>query len=74
MGIVEVFVFEDQDGTEETWSTFNAQEAKAYAQQHGFLCRALIYEYADSEPVWDYRPDHLQGPSGEFVSDEKGVV
>lgn len=56
MSTVTLYAFEDECGNEDTWTTFDATKAKAYAQKHGRLCTAQVYEWSDSEPAWDFRP------------------
>lgn len=56
MSKVEMYRFEDEYGTEHTFTTFNATEAREYARRYGLLMLADTYVYDDSEPVEDYRP------------------
>ena len=55
-GEIERYLFEDSDGNEIGWSTFDPTEAREYAQQHGYAMIAHTYEWSDSELVEDFRP------------------
>ena len=54
--IIERYVFENEMGEEEAFTTFNPREAQQVARTNRWLCVAQKFEFADSEPVWDYRP------------------
>lgn len=54
MSNVEVYTFENADGTEDGFTTTDAVEAREYAKANGLKWIANIYEWADSELVRDY--------------------
>lgn len=57
MGPIEVYAFENADGTEfGSYTTQDRREAQSYAQQHGLRVIAHTFEWSGSEPVseWDY--------------------
>ena len=54
MATVTLYAFEDDDGAEQTFSTFNAVEAKDTARMNAWRCLANEYEWSDSEVVWDF--------------------
>jgi hypothetical protein len=60
---VELYTFEDEDGTETGYSTFSAQEAKEHGRKYHLRVIANDYEWQDSEVAWDYL-----GDTGEPVS------
>lgn len=51
---LELYVFETAEGGEDFFTTIDPAEAKEYAQQHGLRCIARIFEFSDSEVVWDF--------------------
>lgn len=51
---IELYAFEDSDGTLHTFTTFDSMKAKEYAQDHSCRCIAQIHEYTESELVWDF--------------------
>ncbi len=53
---ITVYTFRDANDSEWAFHTQDYQAAKAYAQANGLLVIANEYEWADSEPVDDYRP------------------
>ena len=57
MSTLTLYTFEDADGSEQTYSTTNTYEAREAAERNGWLAIANEYEWSDSEPAWDFRPD-----------------
>jgi len=57
MAEIERYLFEDADGVEVAWSTYDATEAREYAKEHGYAMIAHTYEWSDSELVEDYRTE-----------------
>jgi hypothetical protein len=53
---IEVYSFEDADGTEQGYTTQDYSEAKRYAQEYRLLIIANTFEWSEAEPVDDYRP------------------
>jgi hypothetical protein len=53
---VTVYTFEDEDGTEVSYHTFDAHDAEQTARTNGWAVVANTYEWADSEhlPEWDF--------------------
>jgi hypothetical protein len=51
---ITVYAFEDGEGTEDDFTTFNYDEARDHAMKHKLKLIARTYEYSDSELVWDY--------------------
>lgn len=51
---ITVYTFESADGTEDTYTTMDTQEAGDRARQYGMRAIANTYEWADSEPLVDY--------------------
>ncbi len=56
MADVTLYTFEDADGTPDTFSTFNAREAKDRGSRYRMRVIANTYEFADSETAWDFLP------------------
>ena len=53
---VTVYTFEDEDGSEQVWTTQNPVEARDYARLNQLKMIANEYEYSDSEVVEDFTP------------------
>jgi hypothetical protein len=54
---IEVYTFKDSNGNStDSFTTQNIYEARQYAQANQYAIVALIFEYADSELIEDYRP------------------
>ena len=53
-GNLELYSFEDANGSERGYWTTDAVRAREYAQQNGLRWIANIYEWTDSELVQDY--------------------
>jgi hypothetical protein len=53
---VTVYTFEDADGAEQSFHTYQASEAEETARKNGWRVIANEYEYAVSAPVpeWDF--------------------
>jgi hypothetical protein len=51
---IEVYCFENKDGSEDTYTTTNPAEAKVRAMKYAQKVIARKYEYSDSELVWDF--------------------
>ena len=60
-GEVERYLFEDAEGIEQGFATFDADEARHYAQQNNLRVIAHTYEWSDSEVVWDYTDKPVVG-------------
>lgn len=56
MSTVTVYTFEDADGTEDTYTTQSAIEAKDRGQRERMRVIANEYEWTDSEMAWDFTP------------------
>lgn len=56
MATVTLYTFEDENGCEQTYTTFSPRDAEETAKGNGWLCIANEYEYSDREVAWDYRP------------------
>ena len=54
---MELYVFEDEAGVLDTFTTTNADEARMYARENKRLWLCQVYEYADTEIVEDYREE-----------------
>ena len=52
--MLEVYVFEDKDGNEDSFETMDAREAKAYAVANNRKWIARQFEFSHSELVEDY--------------------
>lgn len=55
MATVTLYSFEDSEGREDTYTTFDASEAKDRGRRYGLLVTANEYEWSDSETAWDFR-------------------
>lgn len=55
---IEVYAFENADGTEQTYTTQDSGEAQDHAHTHGLRVIAHTFVWSDSEPVpeWDFTP------------------
>lgn len=53
-GDMEVYTFENADGVSDNYSTQNPTEARERGERYGLRVIANIYEWADSEMVWDF--------------------
>ena len=51
---IEIFSFEDKDGNESGFTTFDAGEAMQYAEKNKLKCIANVFEFSDSELVEDF--------------------
>lgn len=58
---IELYVFEDEEGTLDTFTTLDADEARNYAQRNNRRWIAQTYEYADSEVVEDFTKENDNG-------------
>ena len=56
MSDIELYVFEDAEGDIDTFTTFDADEARNYALRYQRRWVAQIFEYADSQVVEDFLP------------------
>ena len=54
MSTISLYTFEDASGSEQTFTTFNAAEAKETAERNGWKCYDNEYEYSDRNPAWDF--------------------
>ena len=54
MGKIEVYGFEDTSGQQCGFTTYDIDEARQHAEEHGLKVIAYIYEFSDSELVNDY--------------------
>ncbi len=54
MATVTLYTFEDENGTEDSFSTFDGREARDRGQQYGMCVIANEYEWSDSEVAWDF--------------------
>lgn len=54
MDTIELYSFEDADGTEQGFTTRDIREAREFAQKHGYRIIANIFEFSDSEMIEDY--------------------
>ena len=55
---VTVYTFEDAEGVEQEYHTFDAREAEQVGRLGHYQVIANEYEFSDSYPVpeWDFRP------------------
>ena len=51
---IALYGFEDAEGNPQTFTTFNASEAREYAQKYGLRWIVNIYEWQDSDLVEDF--------------------
>lgn len=56
MASIELYTFENASGVEDSFTTHNPKEAEERAIKYGLRVIAQIYEWADSEVVWDFTP------------------
>ncbi len=56
MSTVQLYGFEDAEGNEDSFTTFSAIEAKAYAEEHRLKWISFEYVYSDHEVVMDFTP------------------
>jgi hypothetical protein len=54
--LIEVYTFEDEHGTQDTFMTFDAGEAREYARKYSLKWLANAYQWVESEVVQDYTP------------------
>jgi len=54
MSEVEKFIFEDAEGNESAYTTYDSVKAKEFAIRNHFRCIANKFEFSDSEVVYDY--------------------
>jgi len=56
---VTVYTFEDGDGIEQTFKTFDAIEAQETARQNRWRVIANEFEFSESYPIpeWDFTPN-----------------
>lgn len=53
--MIEVYHFVNNQEQELSFTTMDPKEARAFAQQYGYLMVAHKYEFSESEPVEDFR-------------------
>lgn len=54
MGTVTLYTFDDGEGQEDTFTTFNPKEAEDRARSQNLRCFANEYEYSDRDVAWDF--------------------
>ena len=54
METVSLYTFEDRDGCEQTFMTFDARKAEETVKENGWICFANEYVYVDREVAWDW--------------------
>lgn len=57
MNTITVYSFEDSDGSKDSFSTQDRDEAKDYGRRTGARVIANEFVWDDSETAWDFRPD-----------------
>ncbi len=66
------YTFEDADGQELTYTTFDCVEAKSHAESFGLLCIANEYEFSDRDVAWDCRESDVN--EDDLSSGDKLIV
>ena len=51
---IELYAFEHADGTVDSFTTHDAEEAQDHARAHGLRWMAYSFEFTDSELVMDF--------------------
>lgn len=54
MATITLYTFEDADGTEDTFTTYDATVARERGEKYDMKVIANEYEWSDSEVVWDF--------------------